>query len=1193
MKESTLQHQIITPYILNLGFLPPPGNTSSCVDTKSGFLKEDFLVFLKQGNPTNAKNWNAALAEEKKNDMKDAEKRLEKKAFEELQKKMDASKTVLAVLREGIAVLNFPFSLWNPPPQTGDTEKILAQHLFNKNNLRLAQETSVKRRNTLQNEIPFAGKFNQGNPQIHKRIDQMIFINGIPYGLTQIKSKLSEQSAKEQGLRQIAEDFIDFALVGLSETKKAYNGKTFSQHWKSLRTLSSVSCKNAALSSFPSWFGKLAWQVVMDEEDMYLAPSPWMWLLKVDDFLTKSEHADFDFQKERQDLINDLVKDFSRMPRLLLEDGAKPTDTVKGHLRSLLSPENLALEVALHGYPTQAHDSKQTDEFLLTGPRAPQRAVMGQIQRYLHEMYRNEHDKGWIERDLRRQLEKSMPGLSLENVEKKIAERLKFKNGQEAYSIIVQGAAGLGKTNIAVWTALYLAGLLEKHNGKETSQHMFDFLVILTDRLDLRRNMMTTAERNNSKGLVVEIETSQDLRDVLAGQYSKGVGRILIVNLQKFPHFKRDVQQAKAKIKRSGGRIAFIIDEIHRSNQGSMNMDTQDSFDNKTNDENDKDFVDTLENLSLGQGSKRNLVIGLTATPSDPILARFGQWRVGKGLGSIGNWAPHFSYGMNDAIEDGHVLNALTSLVRLETTLKIDESYNREYALKEGKALDGNISQQIYSNKMWQQKTAREVAHIFVNTTMQSIRDRNRANKVGRGKMMITLPSIATAVTFMEELKKELFFLAQNAKGKAWENWADIVQDVADNRIFILYSDPSDRAPFNEKCWDKNPPLNGQNRNQKQIIEGFRCKEAGSDGNKRNSIIIVVDKLLTGFDEPTLHTLVIAKNMSGISLLQAMCRINRTHNNKNNCLVVDASAGDGLGKEAARVFGKYGGLALSDLDGTDLLNRVTEQGKTLRTKYNGAIQKGFQQWKKDRFSETSIHDNILDVVHQLEKEPEPENIRREVGSYLSQQKLAFNIMQLHPNDTNEHWIIYLKKLHNALAVLSGSGPESRIPVQFTIEDVGLTLAAEEVMNNIKPLRDKSPQDIMEYNLSSDQDMLNSINETLGKLSEIEEEKRRAVSLLRQTTQDITQQMDKIVEQDLWMLQEAKKALRQEFDYDMQVDIFTKNLARVCISTVEDGKDWMDADPMRRKIVKWLELPGRKETVMAHWIAESRLLKTEE
>jgi len=68
----------------------------------------------------------------------------------------------------------------------------------------------------------------------------------------------------------------------------------------------------------------------------------------------------------------------------------------------------------------------------------------------------------------------------------------------------------------------------------------------------------------------------------------------------------------------------------------------------------------------------------------------------------------------------------------------------------------------------------------------------------------------------------------------------------------------------------------------KQLINAFKHGETPE-------IIIVVDKLLTGFDAPRNAVLYLARKLKEHTLLQAIARVNRLHEGKEYGLILDYS----------------------------------------------------------------------------------------------------------------------------------------------------------------------------------------------------------------------------------------------------------------------------------------------------------------
>lgn len=85
--------------------------------------------------------------------------------------------------------------------------------------------------------------------------------------------------------------------------------------------------------------------------------------------------------------------------------------------------------------------------------------------------------------------------------------------------------------------------------------------------------------------------------------------------------------------------------------------------------------------------------------------------------------------------------------------------------------------------------------------------------------------------------------------------------------------------PEVQKWWKDNVGNNAENY-ERQVLEDF-----ATDGDP--DLLIVVDKLLTGFDEPRNAVLYIDKPLEGHNLIQAIARVNRLHEEKRYGLLID------------------------------------------------------------------------------------------------------------------------------------------------------------------------------------------------------------------------------------------------------------------------------------------------------------------
>ena len=125
--------------------------------------------------------------------------------------------------------------------------------------------------------------------------------------------------------------------------------------------------------------------------------------------------------------------------------------------------------------------------------------------------------------------------------------------------------------------------------------------------------------------------------------------------------------------------------------------------------------------------------------------------------------------------------------------------------------------------------------------------------------------------------------------------------------------DTSTEASEDEKAFWKTmmDRYGSEDKYNKQMINAFKKAE-------EPEIIIVVDKLLTGFDAPCNTVLYLARSLKDHTLLQAIARVNRLYDGKEYGLVMDYSGVIENLDEAIDFYSK-----LADYDQADLAETVT------------------------------------------------------------------------------------------------------------------------------------------------------------------------------------------------------------------------------------------------------------------------------
>lgn len=116
-----------------------------------------------------------------------------------------------------------------------------------------------------------------------------------------------------------------------------------------------------------------------------------------------------------------------------------------------------------------------------------------------------------------------------------------------------------------------------------------------------------------------------------------------------------------------------------------------------------------------------------------------------------------------------------------------------------------------------------------------------------------------------------------------------------------------DKLPEVQKWWKQNVGNDAEGY-EKRVLEDFSSEGAPD-------LLIVVDKLLTGFDEPRNTVLYIDKPLKSHNLIQAIARVNRLHDAKRYGVLVDYR---GILKELDTAIRAYQDLASNTQAGYDI-----------------------------------------------------------------------------------------------------------------------------------------------------------------------------------------------------------------------------------------------------------------------------------
>lgn len=128
-----------------------------------------------------------------------------------------------------------------------------------------------------------------------------------------------------------------------------------------------------------------------------------------------------------------------------------------------------------------------------------------------------------------------------------------------------------------------------------------------------------------------------------------------------------------------------------------------------------------------------------------------------------------------------------------------------------------------------------------------------------------------------------------------------------------------------KQFWDRMMNEHGTAKKyQENIINRFK-------NTRETEIIIVVDKLLTGFDEPKNTVLYITRSLRGHTLLQAIARVNRVYQDKEFGFIIDYYGVLGELDSALQLYSSFTEFDEADLHGT--LTDIREEIKKLPQKH--------------------------------------------------------------------------------------------------------------------------------------------------------------------------------------------------------------------------------------------------------------------
>ena len=816
MNELHLQDKFLIPFFQDiLGYKEVKANTV----TQSLIIEEDLQAFI-EGSSLNQKPYEALLKK-----YKGDKKTLLQDLMTLLAERIASSRNMALFINanKSITLQGVKLHLF----YTSDSV-IHGNALFDENIFSVVQE------------LPY--KFNfQGTQIFSFRPDLVLFVNGIYLGYSELKSNYTSQNARKNGRGKVLRDYFEAV-------------KVYHQHIDCNAMLTDKE-KQHIRKDFLKIFESAIHITTTDIGETYVIRTIADYF---DEVLATCREGKFD----REEIEKKAQSVFKLYP--LLNRDAEKKDKLKELFAALYGRLMIEKEILYYNfierdvYVNKGVKEIKNEQGHLISPRPKQKFGTDKIMAKIDELLAHEQEPDYFEK----LLEKQLVGVSETKKKELLEKRRTYSNNKNVYSLLMQYAAGFGKSNIIGWSALQLKDL-RRPDSDGKPPYVYDKIMIVVDRLQLRSQIDSLMlNMNIDKRMVIEATNKKTFQEALASDT-----RLVIVNLQKFGAV-REMLDADVLKKLAGMRIVFLIDEIHRSNSGDQHEDMVSIFDELQSPFDGATYTE--------QATKKNLIIGFTATPDDHTLARFGEFSGYAESEKL--WRPFDSYTMKEAIEDGFILNPLKNIVPVASKMLFDLPTNPLEGFTKKEYKDAQ-KKQIYENRDRIEAISKYVADLLVKDVYRQIR--------GTGKAMLAVYSIKAAIAYQSAITKHFNNLVKEPK----------YQKYADAPIHVVYSSNQDEQSATG--------LNG-GLSEEKVLESFALS--------KNGLMIVVAKLQTGFDEKKLHTLFLDKEIKGISAIQTISRVNRTTKYKNDCKIIDFSYNNVNVQNIKDAFQHFSDVVVSDFD---------------------------------------------------------------------------------------------------------------------------------------------------------------------------------------------------------------------------------------------------------------------------------------
>lgn len=449
---------------------------------------------------------------------------------------------------------------------------------------------------------------------------------------------------------------------------------------------------------------------------------------------------------------------------------------------------------------------------------------------------------------------------------------------------IIWHTQGSGKTLTMIWLARWL-----RENVKDARVLVITDRTELDDQIEMRfTGVNEDIYRTKSGADLVRVLNASEEWLVCSLIHKFGAGEE--ASEKDIDAYVADIKKSLPKGFYPKGEIFVFVDECHRTQSGKLHA--------------------AMKTLLPGA-----MLIGFTGTP---LLKKDKQ----KSIEVFGPYIHTYKY--DEAVADKVVLDLKYEARDIDQSITSQERIDQWFETKT-KGLTDLAKAQLKQRWGTMQKvlSARDRLAKIVSDILMDMETRDRL-KSGYGNALLISGSIYSACQFFEMFQKTdlagkcaivTSYRPGPADIKGEESGEGMTEKLRQYEIYrkmlaAHFNEPEESAMYKVETFEKEV--------KKRFVQ-----EPG-----QMKLLIVVDKLLTGFDAPPATYLYIDKQMQDHGLFQAICRVNRLHSDdKEYGYIIDYKD---LFKSLEKSIKDYTGEAFEGYDAEDVAGLLKDRLATGR-----------------------------------------------------------------------------------------------------------------------------------------------------------------------------------------------------------------------------------------------------------------------